>query len=104
MVLPGIFGLWQAAFGRFRANSIRAIGPGQPPAAFALSVRLPEIRFEDSIPRAQTGCTRAKMPPHYWSNFRPSMFAEWGLSKANYRRGAFRVENLTVETRAGARR
>jgi hypothetical protein len=53
-------------------------------AAFALSVRPPEIRFEDSIPRAQTGCTRAKMPPHYWSNFTPSMFAEWGLSQSEF--------------------
>jgi len=42
-------------------------------------VRAPKIRFEDSTPRAQTGCTRAKMPPHYWSNFTSSMFAEWGL-------------------------
>jgi hypothetical protein len=68
MVLPGIFGLWRAAFSRFRAKHIRPLTLGQPPAAFALSVRAPKLRFEDSIPRAQTGCNRAKMPPHYWSN------------------------------------
>jgi hypothetical protein len=80
------------------------LGVGNRPP-FALSVRLPKIRFEDSIPRAQTGCNRAKMPPHYWSNLRPSIFAEWGLkAKANFRRGAFRVKNLTVEMRARAQR
>jgi hypothetical protein len=50
------------------------------------------MRFENSFPRAQTGCARAKMPPHYRANLMPSMFAEWGLkSKANVRRGVFRV-------------
>jgi hypothetical protein len=57
--------LWWTALSRFRANSIRPLTPGQPPAAFALSVRTPKIRFEDFIPSAQTGCNRAQMPPHY---------------------------------------
>jgi hypothetical protein len=69
MVSPGVFGLWQAALGRFCANSIRPHRSGQSPAAFALNVQAPEIRFEDSTPRAQTGCKRAKMPPHYSANF-----------------------------------
>jgi hypothetical protein len=47
-------------------------------------VRAPEIRFENSIPRAQTGCSRAKLPPHYWSTLTPSMFAEWGLIKSEF--------------------
>jgi hypothetical protein len=42
------------------------------------------------------------MPPHYWSTLASSMFAEWGLIKANHRRGVFRVENLTVDARVRA--
>src|SRR3981081_2942636 len=33
---------------------------------------------------------RAKMPPHYYSTLAPSIFAEWGLIKANTRRGVLR--------------
>lgn len=92
--------MWRAACSRFRANTIRALAPRQPPAAFALGVHLPEIRFEDSIPRAQTGCTRAKMPPHYCSNLRLSIvrrvgtlvqseFSSWGVpSRKSDRRAA----------------
>jgi len=103
MVLPGGFSvvadLLFAGFGR---NSIRPGEPRQPPALFALSVYSPGIRFENFTPRAQTGCTRAKMPPHYWSTLTPSIFAEWGLIEAKYRRGVFRVENLTVDARLRA--
>jgi hypothetical protein len=35
--------------------------------------------FENSIPRAQTGCNRAKKPPQYCSTLTQSIFAEWGL-------------------------
>src|SRR5665647_2190252 len=98
MVPPGIF--------RFSAGSpipypalegwaTVGAGRGQPSR--------PKCVSENSIPRAQTGCTRAKMPPHYCSTLRPSIFAEWGLKfKANYRRGVFRVENLTVDKRVRA--
>ena len=36
------------------------------------------------------------MPPHCWSNLALSIFAEWGLIKANTRRGVFRVKSLAV--------
>jgi hypothetical protein len=58
-------------------------GPGNRPRRSRF-FRTPEKRFENSIPRAQTGCTRAKKPPHYCSTLKQSKFAEWGLtSKAN---------------------
>jgi hypothetical protein len=42
------------------------------------------------------------MPPHYWPTLSPSIFAEWGLIKAKYRVGVFRVKNLTVDGRVRA--
>jgi hypothetical protein len=33
-----------------------------------------------------------KLPPHYYSIVPMSIFAEWGLVKANTRRGVFRVK------------
>jgi hypothetical protein len=30
--------------------------------------------------RAQTGCVRVKIPPHWRSILAPSIFAEWGLT------------------------
>jgi hypothetical protein len=47
---------------------------------------------KNSIPRAQTGRARAKLPPYCWSILTPSIFAEWGLIKADTRRGVFRVK------------
>jgi hypothetical protein len=38
------------------------------------------------------------MPPHYYSTLIASIFAEWGLVKANTRRGVFRVENNIVSS------
>jgi hypothetical protein len=34
------------------------------------------------------------MPPHCYSSLAQSIFAEWGLIKANTRRGVFRVKKL----------
>src|SRR5882757_1004142 len=51
---------------------------------------------------AQTGCARAKIPPYYCSTLARSIFAEWGLVKANTRRGVFRVEIMTHRWRARA--
>jgi hypothetical protein len=36
------------------------------------------------------------LPPQYCSTLAQSTFAEWGLIKANARRGVFRVKILTV--------
>jgi hypothetical protein len=36
------------------------------------------------------------MAPYCWPTLARSMFVEWGLIKANTRRGAFRVKKLTV--------
>ena len=36
--------------------------------------------------------SRVKMPPQYCSTLIRSTFAEWGLIKANARRGVFRVK------------
>src|SRR5215204_1133287 len=47
---------------------------------------------KNSPSRAQTGCERAKLPPHCWSILGLSIFAEWGLKEANTRRGVFRVK------------
>jgi hypothetical protein len=52
------------------------------------------------MPRAQTGYARAKLPPYCWSILRLSMFAEWGLIKANTRRGVFRVKIIGHRLRA----
>jgi hypothetical protein len=40
----------------------------------------------------QSRHARVKMPPHYCSTLARSIFAEWGLVKANTRRGVFRVK------------
>jgi hypothetical protein len=38
------------------------------------------------------------MPPHYYSTLSWSIFAEWGLVKANIRRGVFRVRKSNVSS------
>jgi hypothetical protein len=57
--------------------------------ASAQAVRLAP---KNSLSRAQTGCKRAKLQPHCWSILGLSIFAEWGLKRANTRRGVFRVK------------
>jgi hypothetical protein len=47
---------------------------------------------KNSLCCAQTGCMGAKLPPQYYSILALSIFAEWGLVKADTRRGAFRVK------------
>jgi hypothetical protein len=65
MVLPGGVSVVADCFLQVAVETVSGqANPGNR-ATFAPSVRAPEIRFENSIPRAQTGCTRAKMPPHY---------------------------------------
>src|SRR3954447_5284185 len=59
---------------------LQNIGPVPPDQPFA----------PDRLP-ARSRHRRVKLPPYYYSSLRLSIFAEWGLVKANTRRGVFRV-------------
>jgi hypothetical protein len=67
-------------------------------------------RLKNVTARAHLGCARVKIPPYYRSILARSIFAEWGLVKANTRRGVFRVKirpsfalSRSDESRPGAR-
>src|SRR5258708_20880892 len=49
-------------------------------------------RSKNVTPRAQVGYARAKFPPHCSTILALSIFADWGVTKANTRRGVFRVK------------
>src|SRR3954465_12673584 len=85
------------AFVRFRRVAIIDAGHDSP-WFFRFLFVLPNGRMPfDSIRRlTQQQHRRVKMPPQYCSTLARSIFAEWGLVKANTRRGVFRVNNLIV--------
>src|SRR3954454_7478087 len=89
------------AFVRFR--SIAIIYPGHvSPSLLRCSLAVfpsgqnigpvpPEQPFAPDRLPARGRHRRVKLPPYYYSTLRLSIFAEWGLVKANTRRGVFRV-------------
>jgi hypothetical protein len=78
MVFPRRFSVVAGCFAAgFVRNSIGRMTLDQQPAPAVAR----QGRFENSMTRAQTGCIRAKMPPHYCSTLAQSIFAEWGLVK-----------------------
>jgi hypothetical protein len=52
---------------------------------------VPFKHYPAKIARSTSRIT-VKLPPHYYSILPMSIFAEWGLVKANTRRGVFRVQ------------
>jgi len=66
MVLPsGLYGGLLQQLADFVGNSICPPGPGQLLAGFPVRERAFPTALQNSTRRAQTGCMRAKMPPHY---------------------------------------